>query len=256
MAQVSLRKRLVSGEPLYTSWISLPGVLQAEILARSPFEATLIDMQHGLMGFAEMVSLTNVSLAHAKPVILRVPLEGWGLVGRALDVGAQGIVMPMVNTVEDARRLVTMTKYPPEGLRSWGSYATVSHPEFSPSEYLRNANAISMAFAMVETRESLNIVDDICSTAGLDGVFVGPSDLSISLSGGKSNDSQVRETQEALKVIVTAAKRAKIAAGIYCATPELARRYAAMGFSLLPIGSDAMYLAKGIEFYLAGVRNG
>ncbi len=256
MSQASLRRRFASGEPLYTSWMALPGALQADVVSRSAFEAMTIDMQHGLMGFSEMVALVNVSLSHQKPVLLRVPLEGWGLIGRALDVGVQGIIMPMVNSTADAERLVRMTKYPPEGTRSWGSYASVSYPEFSPADYLKNANAISMAFAMVETREALDAVDAICATPGLDGVFVGPSDLSISLSGGRSNDSQVKETQDALKAILNAAKKARIVAGIYCGGAELAQRYAGMGFSYLPIGSDANYLASGIGTFLTGIRQG
>lgn len=236
--------------------MTLPGSLQADVIARSEFEATTIDMQHGPIDFSEMVSLVKVSISHSKAAIVRVPLEDWGLIGRALDVGAQGVIMPMVNTPEDAKRLVAMTKYPPEGTRSWGTYATVSHPELSPSEYLKNANAISMAFAMVETRQALDAVDAICSTPGLDGVFVGPSDLAISLSNGKSNDSQVKETQDALKGIVAAAKKARIVAGIYCTTADLAIRYAALGFTYLPLGSDSSYLAQGANLLLSGLRKG
>jgi 4-hydroxy-2-oxoheptanedioate aldolase len=221
-------------------------------MARSSFEAVTIDMQHGLMDFAEAVSLVQISLAHQKAPIVRVPLEGWGIIGRFLDVGAQGIVMPMVNSPEDARRLVSVTKYPPMGVRSWGSYAATSISGMAPGEYLQKANGIVMAFAMVETRQALDQVDAICSTPGLDGVFVGPSDLSISLSNGITNDSQLEATHIAIAQIGAAAKRADILCGIYCASMALAQKYRALGYSYFPIGSDATYLAHGIEYFLKG----
>jgi 4-hydroxy-2-oxoheptanedioate aldolase len=248
----SLRQRFSSGEPLYSSWIGFPGVSQAAVMARSQFAAMTIDMQHGLMDFGEAVSLAQVALAHDKPPIIRVPLEAWGIAGRLLDIGVQGIVMPMVNTEEDAKRLVSSTKYPPAGTRSWGSYTATTVSGMAPSEYLQKANGIVMAFAMVETRQALEAVDAICSTPGLDGVFVGPSDLSISLSNGRSNETQLEETQQAIGAIATAAKKANIVSGIYCANMALARKYLSIGYSYLPIGSDANYLANGIEQFLKG----
>lgn len=252
MAPPSLRRRLSSAEPLYSAWIGFPGATQATVMARSAFEVITIDMQHGLMDFGEAVSLVQISLAHQKAPIVRVPLEGWGIAGRFLDVGAQGIVMPMVNSPEDARRLVSFTKYPPSGTRSWGSYAATSISGMAPSEYLQKANDIIVAFAMVETRQALDQVDAICSTPGLDGVFVGPSDLSISLSNGATNDTQLEATQKAIAQIAAAAKRANIVCGIYCANMGLARKYSALGYRYFPIGSDAMYLGQGIEHFLKG----
>jgi 4-hydroxy-2-oxoheptanedioate aldolase len=246
----SLRDKFESGEPLYSSWIGFPGLQQASVMARAPLGAMTIDMQHGLMDFGEAVGLVQVSLAGGKPPIVRVPLEGWGVAGRLLDVGAIGIVMPMVNAAADAARLVSSTKYPPLGARSWGSYAASTVSGMSPADYLQKANGMIMAFAMVETRQALDSVDAICATPGLDGVFVGPSDLSISLSKGQSNDTQLKETQDAIVAIAAAAKRAGIVSGIYCATMALARKYAALGYRYFPVGSDANYLAAGLAQYL------
>jgi 4-hydroxy-2-oxoheptanedioate aldolase len=250
LAIASLRQTLNSGEPLYSSWLGFPGVAQASVIARSPLGAMTVDMQHGLMDFGEAVSLVQLALAQGKPPIVRVPLEGWGTAGRFLDVGAQGIIMPMVNTKQDAASLVAATKYPPQGSRSWGSYAASTISGMSPADYLQKANGIVMAFAMVETRQALESVDAICSTPGLDGVFVGPSDLSISLSNGKSNDTQLDETQKAIAAIAAAAKRANIVSGIYCANMALARKYAGLGYRYFPVGSDASYISAGIAHFL------
>lgn len=250
MSPPSLRQKFDSGEPLYSSWIGFPGLQHASVLARAPTGAMTIDMQHGLMDFAEAVGLVQVALANGKPPIVRVPLEGFGVAGRLLDVGTLGIVMPMVNSAADAARLVAATKYPPVGARSWGSYAATTISGMSPADYLQKANGMIMAFAMVETRQALDSVEDICSTPGLDGVFVGPSDLSISLSNGKSNDTQLKDTQDAIAAIASAAKRAGIVSGIYCASMALARKYAALGYSYFPVGSDANYLASGLAQYL------
>jgi 4-hydroxy-2-oxoheptanedioate aldolase len=250
LAVPSLREALSSGQPLYSSWLGFAGIAQASVITRSPFGAFAVDMQHGLMDFGEAVSLVQIALAQGKPPIVRVPLEGWGTAGRFLDVGAQGIIMPMVNTPEDARRLAAATKYPPVGSRSWGSYAATTISGMSPSDYLQKANGIVMAFAMVETRQALDAVDEICSTPGIDGVFVGPSDLSISLTNGKSNDTQLDETQEAIAAIAAAAKRANIVSGIYCANMGLARKYAGLGYRFFPVGSDANYISAGIAQFL------
>jgi 4-hydroxy-2-oxoheptanedioate aldolase len=248
----SLRERLNSGEPLYSAWIGFAGVSQASVMARAPFGTITIDMQHGLMDFGQAVSLVETAMAHQKTAIVRVPMEGWGIAGRFLDVGAQGIIMPMVNTPEDAKRLVAFTKYPPQGSRSWGSYAATAISGMAPSEYLQKANGIVTAIAMVETRQALQSVDAICSTPGLDGVFVGPSDLSISLTNGRSNDTQLDETQKAIAAIAAAAKKAKIICGIYCANMSLARKYSEHGYRYFPVGSDANYLSAGIEHFLKG----
>jgi 4-hydroxy-2-oxoheptanedioate aldolase len=120
----------------------------------------------------------------------------------------------------------------------------------SAADYLQKANGMIMVFAMVETRQALDAVDAICSTPGLDGVFVGPSDLSISLTNGKSNDTQLAETQDAIAAIAAAAKRANIISGIYCASVALARKYAGLGYRYFPIGSDASYISAGIDQFL------
>ncbi|MDP9139025.1 MAG: aldolase/citrate lyase family protein [Pseudomonadota bacterium] len=254
MSGETLRQRLASGKPLLSSWIGFPGSHQGEVIARSPFDAMTIDMQHGLMGFEEMAKLVAAAIRARKPVAVRVPLESFGLVGRALDTGADAVIMPMVNSMQEAERLVALAKYPPAGSRSWGAYGALLATGLSSQQYLERANRLSAAWAMIETREALACADAICSVAGLDGVFVGPGDLTISLSGGKTVAGKGAETQRAIRDIARAAQRAGVPAGIFCATPEEARRYAGMGYRFLTIDTDDGLLADACERCVAAAR--
>jgi 4-hydroxy-2-oxoheptanedioate aldolase len=250
----TLRERLVSGKPTLSSWISFPGSHQGEVVARSSFDAMTIDMQHGLMGFEEMVKLVAAAIRFGKPAAVRLPLESWGLVGRALDAGAEAVIMPMVNSEQEAKRLVALAKYPPAGSRSWGAYGAMLASGLSSQQYLKQANGRSAALAMIETREALARADAICSVPGLDGIFVGPGDLTISLSGGKTAAGNRAETQRAIQDIARAAGRAGVPAGIFCATPEDARRYAGMGYRFLTIDTDEGLLAEACERCVEAAR--
>ena len=131
-------------------------------------------------------SISSVALA-GKPTIVRVPVGEFALASRLLDAGASGILAPMINSGEDARRLVEFVKFPPLGQRSWGPRAALTLSGLDGPAYLKAANAMTQAIAMIETRAALDALDEILGVEGVDGVFVGPSDLSIALSGGLSD---------------------------------------------------------------------
>jgi 4-hydroxy-2-oxoheptanedioate aldolase len=250
----TLRQRLDSGKPVVSSWIGFPGSHQGEVVARSSFDAMTIDMQHGLMGFEEMAKLVAAAIRFDRPAAVRVPLESWGLIGRVLDAGAEAVIMPMVNSRQEAERLVALAKYPPAGSRSWGAYGAMHASGLSSHQYLKQANGLSVALAMIETREALAQADAICSVPGLGGIFVGPSDLTISLSGGKTATGNRAEAQRAILDIARAARRAGVPAGIFCATPEDAQRYAGMGYRFLTIDTDEGLLAQACERCVEAAR--
>ena len=157
----------------------------AESLAREAFDAVVLDMQHGAIDFAgAQRAILSVALV-GKPTIARAPIGEFALASRLLDAGAAGILAPMINSGDDARRLVEFVKFPPLGQRSWGPRTALSLSGLEPSAYLKAANAMTQAIAMIETRAALDALDDILRVEGLDGVFVGPSDLSIALSDGR-----------------------------------------------------------------------
>lgn len=254
MPKISLRERLGKSEPLYFGWCSLPGVLQAEAMARLPFEAVCIDMQHGLMGFTDITSMVPTLNGHEKYSIVRVPWNDPGIIGQALDVGSHMLIAPMINSGADAARLVQSAKYPPMGQRSWGSYALSQHGGLSKEDYLKTANAITMAVAMVETEEALDNLEAICSTEGLDGIFVGPSDLTISLSKGTRIDPAYEKSQKAFEKIVKTAARHGLPAGIFGGSPAFVRSSAALGYKFICSNADTALMNDGAKAFLAAVQ--
>lgn len=241
-----LSERLAGGRPLFSSWASLPGRFNGEILARSPCDAVTIDMQHGAIGFSEAVELIGAVLQAGKPALARVPVGDFGMIGRMLDAGAEGLIVPMVETAAQARECVAQAKYPPLGGRSWGPYQALSASGLSAGDYLRQANGRVRLFVMIETRKGLEALDEIIAVPGIDGIFVGPADLSISLSGGAHADVFQPEPLAAIGRVQKACARAGLVPAIYAASPEAARRMADMGFRLITIGTDAGMFAAGL----------
>jgi 4-hydroxy-2-oxoheptanedioate aldolase len=243
----SLARQLRGGEPVYSGWCGLAVPLLTEVIAREGFRAITIDMQHGLWDVASTVSaVAAIRHGGAAPVV-RVPLGDFATASRALDFGAEGIISPMINTVADARALVAATKYPPLGERSWGPHrATMLADMPDQKEYLRQANELTVTLAMIETRTGLDNLTAIAETPGIDGLFLGPSDLSIALSRGASLDPMAQEVDRELERIAEAARKAGKIVGAYCHTAERAAALAKRGVKFLAVGSDLGFLRAGI----------
>jgi len=206
-----------------------------------------IDMQHGLAGFPDVVAMAPQIVAQGKPVIIRVLWNEPGLIGQALDAGARAIIAPMINTAAEARALVKAGKYPPQGMRSWGGYAAVQATGLVPAAYLAEANRLTLLFAMIETQEALDNLDAIASTPGLDGLFVGPNDLSISLGFGLGADPKTPKIDAALKKVIAAAKANALIPGAFGGSPEACRHYVDVGFRFIAAATDVNMLAAGAK---------
>jgi 4-hydroxy-2-oxoheptanedioate aldolase len=248
-----LRARLFDGKPFLFSWMSMPGAQLAGQLARLPMDGVTLDMQHGIIGFSDAAPMIT-AIAHAgKTPIVRTLWNDPGLVGQALDAGAAIVIAPMVNSVEQAKALVKAAKYPPMGQRSWGGYTMVQLAKMTPGEYLKNANLDTLVFAMIETREALALVDEIAAVPGLDGLFVGPSDLSIALSNGAGIDRLSADTLAAMDRVASACKRNGLVPGAFAGTPEIMKVYISKGFNFLAAVVDVDLLRAGAEVAVKGV---
>jgi 4-hydroxy-2-oxoheptanedioate aldolase len=223
-------------------------------MSRLPFEGVCLDMQHGLIGFSEMAAMVPAINAAGKSSIVRVVWNEAGPVGQALDAGASAIIAPMINTAGDAERLVRYAKYPPMGGRSWGSYALTQYEGMTKERYLSEGNRLSFVFAMVETQEALDNLDAICAVPGIDGIFVGPSDLTISLSRGKSVDYAFDKTQAALTRIAEAAVQRGLVAGVFGGAPDFVRSCIAKGFRFISSAADTNMMDAGARAFLAAVK--
>jgi 4-hydroxy-2-oxoheptanedioate aldolase len=242
----TLATRLHSGETVFSGWCGLPYPIVAESIGREGFPAVTLDSQHGLWDFAAVLAgIAAVRQGGSSPIV-RVPVGDFASVSRVLDLGAEGIIAPMINTPADARALAASAKYPPIGERSWGPHrATTLAGIPDQSVYLREANDNVITLAMIETRTALSNLDAIAGTPGVDGLFLGPSDLSIALSDGKATDPLSKEIDKELDRILAAADRAKKIPGAYCHSAERAAALAKRGVRFLAVGSDLGFLRAG-----------
>src|SRR5262249_6942615 len=185
-----------------------------------------------------------VRMAGAAPIV-RVPLGDFAVVSRVLDFGAEGVVAPMINTVEDARKFAAAAKYPPLGERSSGPLRALLLGNMEIADYIAQANDNIVTFAMIETRQALANLDAILATPGIDAAFIGPSDLSLALTEGKTLDPHSKEVDAAVTQIGAAAGKAGKIAGAYTANAERANELAARGFRFLAVASDTAFVRAG-----------
>jgi len=245
MAAFSLAARLRAGETVHSGWCALGAPIVAELVARAGFSAVTLDQQHGL--YTMDTTLAGIAMVHAagSAPLVRVPLGDVAVVSRVLDFGAEGVVAPMINTPEDARRFAAAAKYPPIGERSFGPLRALILNNMEGGDYVKQANDVVVTIAMIETRQALDNLDAILATPGIDAVFLGPSDLSLALSDGKTLDPHSGDVNAAVDQIAAAAKKAGKIAGAYAANAERANELAARGYRFLGIASDTAFVRAG-----------
>ena len=242
------------GSPVLSAWCGLPEPSVPGLLAREAFDAVTLDMQHGVIDFAAAMRAVPLIAAAGKPALVRIPVGDFASASRFLDAGVSGVIAPMINTIEDARRLAAFTKFPPVGERSWGPQGALALSGLQPAAYFQRANELTVAFAMVETREALDIIDDILAVPGIDGVFIGPSDLSIALSGGRELNPTAAAVEQALDHAVARAGAAGKLAAVFAASGSRAAELARKNFHFISVAGDAVLLRAGAQAALAAAR--
>ena len=242
----SFARRLRAGETVFCGWCSMPYPIVAETIGRDGFVAVTLESQHGLWDMGAMLTgIAAVRQSGAAPLV-RVPVGDFVMVSRVLDYGAEGVIAPMINTAADARAFAAAAKYPPVGERSWGPHRVTSLAGLADqSIYLREANDNVVTLAMIETRTALANLAAIVETPGIDGLFLGPSDLSIALSDGKSLDPLSKDVERELDRIVAACQQAGKVPGAFCHTAERAAALKKRGMRFLAVMSDIAMLRAG-----------
>lgn len=218
----------------------LPCPLSAEIMARQGYDSLVIDMQHGYADFETATNMFRAIGTVVQPSVVtpmaRVTWNEPGIIMRALDAGAYGLICPMISNRAEAESFVESCLYPPQGIRSFGP---VRSSMMYGLDYQKTANDQVLKFAMIETRESLDKLDEIMSTPGLDGVYIGPADLSLAIGEPPGVDySKGSATYEAVMRVLEEAKKHEIVAGIHCSDPKYAREMVGLGFQLVTTGMD------------------
>lgn len=252
---LSLPSRLGGGSGLITAWVSMPDPIVVAHLAQEAFDCIVLDLQHGQMEFNAAVLAISQAGLRGLPVIVRVPVGGFALASRLLDVGAAGIIAPMISTVDEARELVAFTKYQPLGERSWSPALALALTGKSAPDYLSSANTGTLAIPMIETASALAVLDDILAVEGVGGVFLGPYDLSIALSEGRAMNPLMPEVLAALSRVVECCRARNKFALVMAGSGERARELIELGFDLVAVGPDNAQLREGARNMLKAARN-
>jgi 4-hydroxy-2-oxoheptanedioate aldolase len=251
MRDNKLRTLWAEKKTAVNGWLAIPNSFCAEVMALQGWDTLTIDLQHGLIDAAALVPMLQAMQATPTMPIVRVPWLEPGIIMKTLDAGAQAIICPMVNTREDAQRLVQYARYAPQGGRSFGPVrAAMVHG----ADYATAANANTLVFAMIETAQALDNLDAICSVEGIDAVYIGPSDLSLSLGCTPVFDDVDPPVAQAIEHILARAHAHGLKAGVHNGRTDVARARTAKGFDLVTVSSDARILIAGSQQILKEMR--
>ncbi len=250
MISKSFRQRLLNKETLIGTLISLPSTEVVELLSLTGFDWLFIDAEHGAFGPAEIVTLLQA--AHDCPCIVRIPGPDEAWIKKVLDAGATGIIVPQINSTEQARAVVRYAKYPPAGKRGVGlGRAHQYGREFS--SYLQNANEETVIVLQAENQQALDNINDISKVEGLDAILIGPYDLSASL--GHMGEVGHPVVQNAIQQISNACTANNTRLGIFGVCAEDVAPYKQLGFTLLTVGVDTLFLESSAKSALTMLRN-
>lgn len=238
-----IRAKLGAAKPLFNAWLTLGSPFAVELAAEAGADLVTVDQQHGIGGHAEMLSCLMAATAGGVPALVRVAANDSGLIGRALDAGAHGVICPMINSAADAAQLVSSVKFPPLGKRSLGPFrARLAMPD-----YFRAANAWTIACGQIETKTAIANLDTILTTPGLDMICAGPNDLALTLSGGAHTDIRAPEVIEALDLLLAKCKENSVMSAIFANDADYAKSMIAKGWQVVAIGSEARWLSEAAK---------
>ena len=233
------------GEQIINGWLQIPSSFSAEVMSHQGWDSLTIDMQHGVIDYPNALQmLQSISSTDVTP-LARVNWNEPGQIMKILDAGCYGVVCPMVSNKEEAEKFVQASMYPPNGYRSFGPIRGLI---YGGSDYAEHANDEILKLAMIETEESLSKLDEIMSTPGVDGIYIGPADLSLAIGEVPGFDRpETTKAYSEIFRILEHAKKNNIFAGIHNGTPEYATKMIEKGFNFVTIASDLRALSAGAK---------
>lgn len=228
------------GKPVFNGWLQIPSSVSAEIMSNQPWDSLTIDMQHGLIDYSNAVPmLQSISTTDVTPMV-RVNWNDPGQIMKILDAGSYGVICPMISNKQDAEKFVQACMYPPKGYRSYGPMRGLI---YGGSDYAKFANYEILKFAMIETRDALDNLDEIMSVEGLDGIYIGPADLSLSVGEQPGFDKpENSKAYEQIIRILEYSKKHGIFSAIHNGTSEYALKMIKEGFNLVTVGADQLFI--------------
>ncbi|TKC90331.1 4-hydroxy-2-oxoheptanedioate aldolase [Trinickia terrae] len=241
----TFKAALRGSEPLIGLWLGLANPYSAEVVAGAGFDWLLIDGEHAPNTLTTMLAQLQAIAPYPSQPVVRVPWNDTVLIKQVLDIGAQTLLVPMVQNAEEARAAVAATRYPPQGVRGVGSALARASRWNRVPEYLHRANQEIAVLVQVETREALANLAEIAAVDGVDGVFIGPADLAADF--GHLGNPNHPDVQHAIEVGLTMIRAAGKGAGILSADETATRRYLDAGATFVAVGVDTTLLARGAE---------
>lgn len=253
MRENRLKQLWKQGGTAVNAWVTIPSSWSAEVMAHAGFDSLTIDMQHGLADYQTALSMLQaISTTDAVP-LARVTWNDPGLIMRLLDAGVYGVICPMINTRAQAEAFVGACRYPPAGYRSFGPIRALT---YGGEDYGLHANENILTLAMIETAQAMQNLDDILSTPGLDGLYVGPADLSMGMGLADLANFQNPELLRLLDTILDAAARRGVVPGVHANSPQNAIMLSERGFRFVTLYSDTLLLRTAAKAAVAQTRAG
>lgn len=246
---MNLRELWADNQPSFGAWLSSASSTSAEVTARVGYDYVCADNQHGALDYQATVGIVQGVLLGGSRPIARVPWNEPGVIGKMLDAGCEGLVVPMVNSASEAEAVVRACRYPPLGARSFGPVLA----GIRGRDYWPGANDLVAVIPMIETAEALRHLDAILAVPGVDAIYVGPADLSLSLGLPPANNDDRSEFTEALAAIVAACRKAGVVPGIH-SSGSLAERRLEQGFKMITVSGDLLAMRTYMSQELAQAR--
>jgi len=245
MRKNKLKELFKAGKPIINSWLAVPSSFSAEIMANQGWDSLTIDMQHGLIDYPNAVNMLQAISTTETTPMARVNWNEPGQIMKILDAGCYGIICPMVSNRKEAENFVQACQYPPKGYRSFGP---IRASIYGGGDYAKYADNEILKLAMIETKEALEKLDEILDTPNLDGIYIGPADLSLAVGEEPSFDKaeNTKAYKEILRIL-EAAKKRNLLAGLHNGTAEYAKKMLSKGFNLVTVGSDSRFIAAGAK---------
>ena len=253
---MNLKQKIHAGDTLFTAWSLIPDPLTVGTLASTAFDVVTLDMQHGGHSDESILRCIGPVIQNGAHPVVRVPVGRFDMASRALDFGAEAVIAPMINSLEDAKAFADFMKFPPLGQRSWGpGRAMAFHGHSEAQGYFKAANSETLAIAMIETREAALIIDEILALPGIDGIFVGPADYSIAFSDGREVNPKNPDMTDTLRDFASRAKKAGKFAASFGMDANHARFLASIGYQLIAISTDGGCMTAGANAMVAAAKS-
>jgi 4-hydroxy-2-oxoheptanedioate aldolase len=240
-----LRQLWEQDRAAFGMWSSARDATVAELVAASAFDYVCVDLQHGQAGYAELPGMLQAMRAAGRAPLARVVWNDPPAIMRALDVGACGVVVPMVNSAAEAAAAAAACRFPPNGSRSWGPMWAAIRADGAP--HPEDQDAAVLCFVMVETQAAVDALEEIVRAPGVDGVYIGPNDLALGCGLGRATYRDSPAVDELLQRVVDTCREAGIVAGLHCSDVDMAAHWAGRGARLLNAGQDIGLLAGALE---------